>query len=313
VSELRVEEQDPAALPAGTTTRSYELLVVTYRSRRQLEQMLRSVPADAALAVVDNARGIDHVEDLLDRRPHARYLDSGGDAGFARAANLAARTSSHPYLIFASPDSRPDVAVCAALVAQLHSDPTVGSCAANTIDGDGTADFVGGWEPTLWRLLIQAVGLHHLFPRAGVWYRAQPGEVTELGWLAGETLAVRREEFLALGGWDERYFLYNEDMSLGRRMREAGRRQVLRGDLTVTHLTVGSGAPSAFMLRHRGASMTAYLRDHNSTTSALLMQMVVVTGTVGRLVKDLVARRRHKVVEYRAYLHGLLFGRGPLS
>lgn len=313
MTELRTGDRDLAVVPQPTATYDYELLVVTYKSRGQLEQMLATVPHDLPLAIVDNARGVDHVEELLNGRSHARYLDSGGDAGFARAANLAARTSSHPFLVFGSPDSRPDVAVCAALVAQLDGHPAVGSCAAGTVDADGRLEFAGGWEPTLGRLLVQAVGLHHLFPKAGVWYRPRPGEVTELEWLAGESLTVRREEFLALGGWDERYFLYSEDMGLGRRMREAGLKQLLRTDLAVTHLSAGSGAPSAFMLRHRGASMTAYLRDHNGATLALLMQAVVVGGALGRLGKSLLTRRHDRVAEYRAYLHGLLFGRGPLS
>lgn len=292
---------------------SYELVVVSYRSRAQLEQMLQTVPADRPLVVVDNARGVDRVDEVLVGRPHARYLDSGGDAGFAKAANLAAQTSTCAHLVFASPDSRPDVDVCAALVAQLRADPTIGSCSAGTVDADGRMDFAGGWEPTLWRTLVQAFGAHHLLPRAGLWYRPRPGEVTELEWLGGESLTVRRHEFLALGGWDDRYFLYGEDMGLGRRVREAGLRQLLRGDLLVTHLAGGSGAAATFMLRHRGASMVEYLRDHNGTVLARAMQAVITVGTLGRLAKAALARRSNLVLEYRAYLRGLWFGRGPLS
>lgn len=291
----------------------YELIVVSYRSRIQLEQMLATIPEDQPVAVIDNARGVDHVEELLADRPHARYLDSGGDAGYAKAANLGARTSTYPFLVFASPDGRPDIDVYAALTEQLEADATIGSCAAGSVDGNGDMGFVGGWEPTLRRTLVQAVGAHHLFPKAGVWYRPRRGEVAELDWLGGESLTVRRDRFLELGGFDDRYFLYNEDMGLGRRMREAGLRQLLRGDLQLTHLAGGSGAPSAFMLRHRGASMTAYLRDHNGPVRARLMQATIALGTVGRLVKSVLTGHPHRALEYIAYLRGLSFGRGALS
>lgn len=291
----------------------YELIVVSYRSRGQLEQMLETIPEDLPLAIIDNARGVDRIDQLLVDRTNARYLDSGGDAGFAAAANLGARTSTYPYLIFANPDTKRDHAVCQALIDQLTSDRTVGSCVPGTVDDDGDRGFVGGWEPTLRRAAIEAVGAHHLFPRSGLFYRAQPGEVIELDWLAGESLTVARDRFLELGGWDERYFLYNEDMGFGRRVREAGYRQLVRADLEVTHLSSRSGAPSTFMLRHRGASMTAYLRDHNGAVRARLMQALIAVGTVGRLGKSILMLRRDRVVEYLAYLQGLLFGRGPLS
>ena len=93
-------------------------------------------------------------------------------------------------------------------------------------------------------------------------------------------MAIRRETFVRLGGFDERYFVYNEDMAFGRRMREAGLRQILRGDLRVPHLGGGSGAGSSYMSRMRGASMIAYLRHHHRPAVVLVMgvHLVLIVG-----------------------------------
>ena len=72
-----------------------------------------------------------------------------------------------------------------------------------------------------------------------------------------------REPFLALGGFDERLFVYNEDMAYGRRLREAGLRQRLRTDVLIPHVGGGSGGARTRMFQMRGASMNDYVRDHN--------------------------------------------------
>lgn len=288
---------------------SYEMVVVTYRSRTALERMLAAMPLDVPLVVVDNADGEDGVEELLVDRAAARYIATEG-LGFARAANLGARTSRYPYIIFGNPDSLPSVEVHRALLAQLAADPTVGACAAGTTDERGEPELgSGGWEPTWLRALAHSLGLHRLVPSWGIWARPRRGVPVELDWLSGACLAVDRAVFLAHGGFDERYFVYNEDMALGRRLRQAGYRQLLRADLFVPHVGAGSGDAPQRMLRQRGASMTAYLADHHGRCEAWAVRIILIAGYLARVALLAATRDRAAVRLHLAWLQGFVTGR----
>lgn len=291
-----------------------ELILVSYHSVDQIAGLLAGLPADLGVAVVDNASNADGAEAVVDARDNSRYVDSGGGKGYAKAANLGAKTSIAEYLVFGNPDSRPTAAVISALVDNLRLDPTCATVSAVTVDEQGHAELgVGGWEPTLPRTLVHAFGLHKIYPSAGIWFPPEPGQIVQREWVSGACMAVRRETFLALGGFDERYFVYNEDMAFGRRVRAAGLRQVLRGDLEVPHLGAGSGAGSAYMARMKGASMIAYLRHHHRPAMVAIMRVALVTGYLLRIAECVLTRRWQRARGFVAYVSGLIFGRGSLA
>jgi N-acetylglucosaminyl-diphospho-decaprenol L-rhamnosyltransferase len=291
-------------------TYDFELVTVSYHSRRHLYELLDSLPGDLPVAIVDNARGVDGVAELVADRPNARYLDSGGGKGYAKAANMAVRTSTYEFIIFVNPDSRPTVEVFHTLVTILRDDPTIGSCSAVAVQDGRPQLGVGGWEPTPRRVLVHSFGLHKLLPSAGVWAPPPVGEVVERDWLSGTCMAIRRDTFLRLGGWDEQYFVYSEDMAFGRKLREAGLRQVIRGDLQVPHLSGGSGATSTTMSRLRGAAMATYLRQYHSAWAVALMRGLLLTGYLLRVFQRALTGRWQQAGEFLAYIRGLLFGRG---
>ena len=290
-----------------------EYILVSYYSADHIANLLHGLPAKLPVAIIDNAGGRDDVERLINSRTNARHVDSGGGKGYAKAANLGVRSSSAKYIVFGNPDSRPTIHVITELVNHLARDPTCGSVSATTVDEHGRPELgVGGWEPTLRRTIVHAFGLHKVFPSAGIWFPPQRGEVVEREWASAACMAVKREVFIAVGGFDERYFVYNEDMALGRRLREAGLRQVIRGDLQVLHLGGGSGAGSSYMSRMRGASMITYLRQYHRPATVLLLQGVLVVGYLLRIAQCVITRRWARARGFLSYVRGLTVGRGAL-
>jgi GT2 family glycosyltransferase len=215
--------------------------------------------------------------------------------------------------VFGNPDSRPTPEVFGILVAQLRDDPTIGSCSAIALHDGQPQLGVGGWEPSLGRVFVHSFGLHKLFPAAGIWAPPRVGEIVERDWLSATCMAIRRATFLRLGGWDERYFVYSEDMAFGRKLREAGLRQVIRGDVQVPHLSGGSGGGSAYMSRLRGAAMSFYLREYHHASTVALMRTLLVTGTLLRAGQRVLTLRWKQAGDFLAYVRGLLFGRGDLA
>ena len=286
----------------------YEVVLVTYRSRALAEALLRRLAADTPVVIVDNAQGHDRVDEMAARRPGTRYLP-GPAEGFARAANLGARTSEAEFVLFVNPDSAPEPDQLEALVAGLEQDSHLIAIGATTVLADGRVELgVGGWEPTVWRCLAHALGLHVCWPTAGVYARPVPGRPLDLDWLSGACLAVRRADFLALGGFDERFFVYNEDMAFGRRAREAGWGLALRTDVLVPHLGAGSGEAKPRMFQMRGASMMQYVGSFNGPAATAMIKMALSVGTLGRRVRAHVEGRPDLARAHAAYLTGIWRG-----
>ena len=297
----------------GDGRRDIELVVVAYRSRAQVEEMLAGLPDDLPVAVVDNSDGADGLGDVVTARPGGRYL-AGGGVGYPRAANRGARTSGAEYVVFVNPDTRPTADQIAALVEDVATDARLSASAGTLLDGDGRAQIgVGGWEPTLLRALVHSAGLHKFLPSAGLAARPALDTPIEVDWVSGGCMAVRRETFLDLGGFDADFYVYNEDMAFGRTSRERGLRQRLRTDVHVTGSSGGSGAPSLEMLRLRGASMNRYLQKFRSRPAATAIIAVYGAGYVVRTVEQLLLRNRRRAGEHWALAKGCFTGRATVG
>lgn len=282
-----------------------EIVLVSYRSKSHVEELVDGWPPDLNVVVVDNAGGADDLAAFADEHPNVRYLDGGGQ-GFGRAANLGAFSSANDFVVFVNPDCRPSADDLEALVAGLDGDSGAASHAATMTGHDGSIEAgVGGWEPSLRRLTVHALGLGSLLPSAGLFAAPRPGEHIDVDWTTGACLAVRTAEFRELGGFDETFYVYAEDVSFGRSARLAGLRTVLREDVLVRHGSGNSGAPSREMLRLRGASFAGYLtRYHRSKALALRGQMAV--GALVRGLAALVRGRRQVVAEQWAFIQGTM-------
>jgi GT2 family glycosyltransferase len=312
VAGLAAGRAETAAWHTGSVADSgwaFELVIVSFHSRGQLEQMLATLPADLPLVIIDNAKGADKISELVENRPNGRYLDSGGGKGFSKAANMAVRTSGYDVVVLGNPDSRPTVDVMNQLVDDLAADPSLVTSAATMNGKDGRPELGnGGWEPTPRRVLLHVLGAHKVAPTSGLFARPTPGRPVEPEWLTGACMAVRRQTFLDLGGFDETFYVYSEDMALGRAIREAGLRQKLRTDLLVPHGAGGSGAAKTWMLQMRAASMIRYMRKHNAPARVNAMRSMLVAGYAGRTVLSRVRGRRATADEHAAYIKGLLVG-----
>jgi GT2 family glycosyltransferase len=286
----------------------YEIVLVAYHSRPLVEKLLRTLPAAVPVAIVDNAHDADGLAALAADRPGTRYLNGPG-AGFAAGANLGATTSTHEIVVFVNPDSSPRSEQLAALVADLAADPRLAAVSATTLSPDGSVEIgVGGWEPSVGRAVVHAVGVHKILPTAGLWARPVPGRPVELDWLSGACMAVRRETFCSLGGFDDSFFVYSEDVAFGRRVREAGLRQKVRTDVLVPHLGGGSGEARTRMLRRRGASMTQYVRRFRGPATLAGVRVALTAGYAARYLLSRARGRRSAAQEHVAYVQGLWAG-----
>lgn len=247
----------PPTAPESRAAR-LAIVTVTYSPGRTIGDLLDSIPAATSrnpeIYISDNGSTDGAIEAALERHPHVRVLWNRENLGYGRAINRAVSQMSDDidWVLIVNPDSRFAPSSIDTLLDAASSDASAGSAGPLIVS---ELD-----EPYPSARAVPTVGLgmfHGVL--AGVWprnpwsarYRGDDvlarGERTYAGWLSGACVLVRRDAFRQVGGFDDRYFMYFEDVDLGTSLGKAGWRNLYVPDAKVVHI----GATTASRYRER--------------------------------------------------------------
>ena len=166
------------------------------------------------IVVVENASGDDSAERIRAAAPHVKLVISKTNSGFAGGCNLGVRESSGEFVALLNNDAKPDAAWIAAAVAKFAESPKIGAVASRVLDWDGVlVDYIG--SAMTWYGMGYKPWTGEAIPRNA----EQPHDVL---FGTGSAMFVRRSVFDALGGFDERFFMFFEDVDLGWRLNLLG-------------------------------------------------------------------------------------------
>jgi N-acetylglucosaminyl-diphospho-decaprenol L-rhamnosyltransferase len=214
-------------------------IVVNFESGQLLVSCVRSLEKAGAgeVIVVDNASGDDSIERLREAGTSARIVLAPSNRGFGAGANLGARQASGEVLVVCNPDLVVEEGSLTALVEALVGHADVAAVGPRILTDEGELYPSARPFPTLTESAGHAfVGL---FTQSNRWtraYRQEDRAAGEVDWVSGACAAFRREAFAAVGGFDERYFMYVEDVDLCWRLQRAGWRVLYEPAATVTHV-----------------------------------------------------------------------------
>jgi N-acetylglucosaminyl-diphospho-decaprenol L-rhamnosyltransferase len=247
------------------------VVTVTYSPGSHLESFLASLshaterPVSVVLA--DNGSTDGSPEAAVERYPDVTLFRTGANLGYGTAVNRAVRQldgdSDGDWVIVANPDVQWGPGSIDALLDAASRWPGAGAFGPLIRDPDGSVYPSARHQPSLIR-----GGMHAVvgpFWKRNPWtaaYRQERLEPSErpVGWLSGSCLLVRRSAFDEIGGFDERYFMYMEDVDLGDRLGRAGWQSVY--------------VPTAEVLHHKGHSTghdpASHLAAHHRSTYLFL-------------------------------------------
>ena len=249
------------------------VVTVTYSPGSHLDRFMSSltVATDRPLTVViaDNGSSDGTPEEAVERYPGTRLLRTGANLGYGTAVNRAVATvpPDQEFILIANPDVTWGPGSIDALTAAVARWPRAGTLGPLIRDPDGSVYPSARHLPSLIR-----GGMHAVVGfawKANPWskaYRQERLEPSErpVGWLSGSCLLVRRKAFDAVGGFDERYFMYMEDVDLGDRLGRAGWLNVYVPTSEILHDKGHStGREPARNLRAHHDSTYIYLSDRH--------------------------------------------------
>ena len=228
-------------------TSPISIVVVNWNAGNQLLACVNSILQHAhglvsQIIVVDNG-SIDGSDTSVQDLPNITLIRTGTNLGFGKACNLGALQAESDYVLFLNPDATLYVGTLPSAMAfmQNPANSQVGICGVQLHDeGDHIARSCARF-PTASGFAAHSVGLDRAFPRLGhfmaEWDHAQTREVDHV---IGAFFLMRRAVFEALNGFDERFFVYLEDLDFSYRARQVGWHSVYLADAQAFHAGGGT-------------------------------------------------------------------------
>jgi len=268
-----------------------DIVIVNWNTGSYLRECVRSVEeADGSrfelrkIVVVDNASSDDSLAGIGDSGLPIHVIRNETNRGFGAACNQGAAAGEAPFLLLLNPDTRVTPEAIDRTV-DFMLDPAnadVGICGCRMLDERGEDEFNCWRFPTFGIWVGKLTGLSYLLPRWIPMQRMSAEELSGSGpvdQVIGAYNLVRRPLFEALDGFDERFFVYLEDVDLAFRARELGFSSYYLASVVVHHVgRVSSEQVRGKRLFYLIRSRTEYARKHwprwQAVTLAFLMLFV---------------------------------------
>lgn len=265
-------------------------VIVNYNSGHHLTRCVASLRAAGitGIRVADNGSRDDSLAQMLAADPDVEIVETGANLGYGGGANRGVAGATTDYVLVLNADVRIDPAAPAALVAVLDGHPDAGLVGMRIENEDGTLYPSARTFPDF----VDAVG-HAAFGL--IWpnnpytrrYRMldwDHADAAPVDWVSGACFLARREVFAGVGGFDESYFMYLEDVDLCWRIWRAGWEVRYEPGASVVHVQGVSTDQTPYrMLAAHHRSMLRFARRTTVGRRRRLLP-IVVAGLGGRLV-----------------------------
>ncbi|MBI3795413.1 MAG: glycosyltransferase family 2 protein [Deltaproteobacteria bacterium] len=275
----------------GPSSPQVSFVIVSFNTRELLRECLQTLEREAGdisyeTFVVDNASG-DESADMVEREfPHMKVIRSQINLGFAAANNQAFPLAQGRYVVLLNSDAFLHPHALPRVVAHMDANPRVGVGGARLIGREGSWQPSARMFPSLVNDILALSGLAARFPRSRFFGRmdrtwADVAVSVEVDWVPGAFAIIRREVLEQVGYFDERFFLYYEEVDLCRRIKNAGYTVHYWADVVVVHLggessktvkrlTISASGSQLTLWRMRSALL--YYYKHHGLWGAWLAQ-----------------------------------------
>jgi GT2 family glycosyltransferase len=262
------------------------VVIVSFNTREVLRKCLETLEAESQelsleVLVVDNGSRDQSVEMVAADFPEVRLIHSGTNLGFAGANNLMFPQVRGRYVVLLNSDAFLRPGALRIALERMDAEPEVGLAGGRLIGEDGAWQPSARLFPSNFNDFLSLTGLAHRFRTSRFFGRADrtwadPLEETETDWVPGAFSILRSTVLERIGGFDEAFFLYYEEVDLCRRIKAAGFKIQYWPDIVVVHLggessksmpNAARSASGAQLTLWRLRSGYLYYRKHHASAA----------------------------------------------
>jgi GT2 family glycosyltransferase len=264
------------------------IIIVNWNTRDLLRNCLLSIAACRGhlaiqTIVVDNNSADGSRDMVTECFPDVMLINSGGNLGFARANNVGLPHVKAPLVLYLNPDTEVTNHALMQMVEFLRRNPAYGALGCRIRNVDGTVQPLGlQWFPSplteLLKFLVVSEQTRHRLP--SLFPSHNPATSGEVKKLFGACLLVRRSVLNQVGAFDERFFMYCEDVDLCYRITRAGWRLFYLAEAEILHHGGASSVNSfsSFSVLMMCESFSKFMRKHHGPLGGIAYRAVAFLG-----------------------------------
>ena len=209
------------------------VIIVNYNVKEFLQNLLHSIEKASAnlskeIIVVDNASDDGSVEVIREKFPYVNLIENKINVGFGKANNQGLAIAKGNYILFINPDCIVSEDTLDKMISFFggHSDCALAGC--KILNSDGTLQLACRRSfPGPWTSFTKVTGLSNLFPKSRIFARynltyLDENKTYEVDAVSGSFMMMRKTVYDNVGGFDEQFFMYGEDLDLCYRIQKAG-------------------------------------------------------------------------------------------
>jgi GT2 family glycosyltransferase len=277
------------------------VIIVSWNANRYLDQCLCSVfneckGLDVEVIVVDNASTDGSPEMVADKYPSVQLIKQNENTGFAKANNIGMKVSKGKYLFLINSDVIVKENCIRKLFLFLQNNPEVGMVGPRVYYPDGRFQRSSMKFCNLWNSSCVAFGISNLFPKSKIFGGYEMGWIDwentfEVDVLNGCFWAIRREAYKEVGGLDERFFMYGEDLDWCKRFSAANWKRIYYHQAEAIHYGGGSSAnkPLKFYIEMIRANLQCFQKHHGLIQLKIFLLISIIHNYIRAIGYSLVS------------------------
>lgn len=302
------------------------IIIVNWNTKELLRACLKSIELyksdlDCQVIVVDNSSNDGSADMVRCDFPQVLLLAEKTNLGFGKGNNLGLKRASGEYVLLLNPDTELKPNTLQNVLAFMDKRPDVGLCGVRQLEADGTVQSSCGNFPSLKVMLVQqlmflaaARGLNQLVNATSRFFNVplMPvkaliplfdfSKITEVDWVMGAFMMLRRKAIPSDGLFDERFIMYGEDLDLSARVKSAGHKVVFFGESEILHY--GGASTRSISVKaeamHAVAMVELYRKHH--PRQSILYRVFLALGNLGLFFKASLTGNRELQDRSRAKL-----------
>ncbi len=279
----------------------FSVIIVSWNVVDALRECLLSLGnnSDVEVIVVDNASS-DGTTDLVKEFIEVNWQLQNKNLGFAKGCNLGAKVASGEILVFLNPDTIITQGFFSNLANFLSTHEKAGVIGGKILNHDNTIQpSVRNW-PSVWSGILDSLKLLARWPKLGKKYLRLDfdyNQAQEVEQVMGACFIVRRELFKKLRGFDERFFVWFEEVDFCLRAVQANFEVWYTPSIKIEHIQGKSFKQYSYLRRHFNfsKSLVQYIKKHKGVVAALVVLITSVPWFVLAPVVDLFKNIKHYV------------------
>ena len=259
------------------------IIIVSWNVRDLLAACLNSIDPHCEIIVVDSASSDDTVAMVSREYPWVKLIAQQENVGFTRGNNIGLSAAEGEYMMLLNPDTQVIEDALIKMVEFLDANPEVGIVGPQTFNTDGTHQSTRRRFPTLLTAIFESTWLQPFAPRRILDHfyvrDVEDSATADVDWVQGSALMARREVYEQIGGLDEHYIMFSEEMDWCKRAKIAGWRVAYLGDAHIIH----HGGKSTEQVTARKhiyfqSSKLYYFRKFHGAAAALVLRIVLLAN-----------------------------------